>query len=224
MFFTTLLLSEQLILTFAAITLMLSLFMLVQPRIVSVVKLFTLQGFFVASSTALVAYTTGEVHLYISAVLTLVLKVIFIPYLLLRMINKFEMEFKLDPISRPVFMLLFGGVLVIFCYQVTLPIAQTSSSITHNVIGISMAVVLMGFLVLVSRKKAITQVVGFMSIENGLFFSAISITQGMPMIVELGVAFDVLVAAVIFGVFFLHIKESIDSLDINELSRLSEKE
>jgi len=76
---------------------------------------------------------------------------------------------------------------------------------------------------MVSRSKAVAQVVGFMSIENGLFFAAVVSTYGMPMIVELGIAFDVLVAMVLFGVFFFQIRASIDSLDVDRLNRLSEK-
>jgi hydrogenase-4 component E len=76
---------------------------------------------------------------------------------------------------------------------------------------------------LVTRRKAITQVIAFMAMENGLFFAAVTATHGMPLVVELGVAFDVLVAAIIFGVFFFHIRDSIDSLDVDELSRLSEQ-
>jgi hydrogenase-4 component E len=87
-----------------------------------------------------------------------------------------------------------------------------------------MAVVLLGMLMLVSRGKAVAQVVGFMSLENGLFFAAVAATHGMPMVVELGIAFDVLVAAVIFGVFFFHIRDSIESLDVDQLNRLSESD
>ena len=77
---------------------------------------------------------------------------------------------------------------------------------------------------MVTRRQAVAHVVGFMSIENGLFFAAVAATAGMPMVVEMGIAFDVLVAAVIFGVFFFQIRSSIDSLDVDRLNRLSEVE
>jgi hydrogenase-4 component E len=76
----------------------------------------------------------------------------------------------------------------------------------------------------VTRRKAVTQVVAFMALENGMFFAAVTATQGMPLVVELGIAFDVLVATVIFGVFFFHIRDSIESLDVDQLNRLSEHE
>jgi hydrogenase-4 component E len=97
-----------------------------------------------------------------------------------------------------------------------------STLVVRKTIAISMSVVLIGMLIMVTRRQAITQVVGFMSIENGLFFTAVVSTHGMPMVVELGVAFDILVATVVFGVFFFQIRESIDSLDVDQLSRLAE--
>jgi hydrogenase-4 component E len=125
-------------------------------------------------------------------------------------------------VEHPAIVLMIATALVIFCYYVAQPIQQLSESITRNTIAISMSVVLLGMLMLVSRNKAVSQVVGFMSLENGLFFAAVAATHGMPMIVELGIAFDVLVAAIIFGVFFFHISESIDSLNVSEMNRLSE--
>jgi hydrogenase-4 component E len=105
---------------------------------------------------------------------------------------------------------------------VALPIVHLSGLATRNTIAVSIAVVLLGMLLMIARKKAVAQVIGFMSIENGLFFSAVVSTYGMPLIVELGVAFDVLVAAILFGVFFFHMRESFDTLDVDQLTRLSE--
>ena len=89
-------------------------------------------------------------------------------------------------------------------------------------LAVLLAVVLLGMLLMITRRQAVAHVVGFMSIENGLFFAAVVSTYGMPMVVELGVAFDVLVAAVVFGVFFFQISASIDSLNVDQLSKLSE--
>lgn len=113
---------------------------------------------------------------------------------------------------------------MVFSYYVSLPVIAQSQLVTLNAVAVSLAVVLLGMLLMITRRQAMAHVVGFMSIENGLFFAAVVSTYGMPMVVELGIAFDVLVAAVIFGVFFLHIRSSIDSLDVDRLSRLSEAE
>ena len=200
---------EQAIRTLAALVLVTSFALLAQSRVVATIKVFAWQGFLLAVTTVLVAWDTGRSHLYISAVLTLGLKAFFIPWLLVRQARKLGILREFDAVIRPGITLMAAGSLVIFCYNVVLPIRQFTQSITRDAIAVSLALVMIGMLMLITRRKAITQVVAFMSLENGLFFAAVSATHGMPMIVELGIAFDVLVAAVIFGVFFFHIRYSI---------------
>jgi hydrogenase-4 component E len=146
-----------------------------------------------------------------------------IPWMLHRLAVRLNIHHEIEKIRHPSMMLVAGAVLVIFSYYVATPIVHLSTLVTRNTIAVSMAVLLLGMLLMVSRSKAVAQVVGFMSIENGLFFAAVVATHGMPMIVELGIAFDVLVAMVLFGVFFFQIRASIDSLDVDRLNRLSEK-
>ena len=213
---------EQAIRTLAALVLVTSFALLAQSRVVATIKVFAWQGFLLAVTTVLVAWDTGRSHLYISAVLTLGLKAFFIPWLLVRQARKLGILREFDAVIRPGITLMAAGSLVIFCYNVVLPIRQFTQSITRDAIAVSLALVMIGMLMLITRRKAITQVVAFMSLENGLFFAAVSATHGMPMIVELGIAFDVLVAAVIFGVFFFHIRDSIETLNVDQLSRLSE--
>lgn len=213
---------QQAILLLAALVLFSSFTLLAQTRVTAIIHAFAWQGALVAMTTALVAFDSGKHHLYISAALTLSLKALFIPWLLHRLVKKMRIDRVAHTVEHPALVLMIATALVIFCYYVAQPIQQLEHSITRNTIAISMSVVLLGMLMLVSRNKAVSQVVGFMSLENGLFFAAVAATHGMPMVVELGVAFDVLVAAVIFGVFFFHIKDSIDSLNVSELSRLSE--
>ncbi|MEX2130719.1 MAG: hypothetical protein WD772_04480 [Pseudohongiellaceae bacterium] len=213
---------QQGIHTLAALVLVSSFALLAQSRVVATIQVFAWQGFLLAAITALVAWETDLEHLYISAALTLVLKAFFIPWLLIRQARKLGILREFDTIIRPGITLMVAVSLVIFSYNVVLPIQQFSQSVTRDAIAISLALVLISMLMLITRRKAITQVVAFMSLENGLFFAAVSATQGMPMVVELGVAFDVLIAAVIFGIFFFHIRDSIDSLDVGLLSRLAE--
>jgi hydrogenase-4 component E len=215
---------QQAILLLASLVLFSSFALLAQTRVVSIINVFAWQGALVAITTALVAFDSGQHHLYISAALTLTLKALFIPWLLHRLVNKMGLNKETHNVEHPAMLLMIATALVIFCYYVVQPIEMLSESITRNTIAISMSVVLLGMLMLVSRNKAVSQVVGFMSLENGLFFAAVAATHGMPMVVELGVAFDVLVAAVIFGVFFFHIRDSIDSLDVSQLNRLSEQD
>ena len=92
----------------------------------------------------------------------------------------------------------------------------------NGTLGIALACVLMSFLMMITRSKAVPQVIGFLAMENGLFFAATSATYGMPMVVELGIALDVLVGMVILGVFMFQIREQFDSLDIHHLEKLKE--
>lgn len=213
---------EQTILTLAALVLVTSFALLAQSRVVATIHIFAWQGLLLAATTALVAVDTGRSHLLISAAVTLGLKAMFIPWLLVRQARALGILREFDAVIRPGITLLAASALVIFCYSVVLPVKQIAESITRDAVAISLALVMIALLMLVTRRKAITQVVAFMSLENGLFFAALTATHGMPMVVELGIAFDVLVAAVIFGVFFFHIRDSIETLDVDQLSRLSE--
>ncbi len=213
---------QQLILTLAALVLVSSFALLAQSRVVATIKMFALQGVLLVLITTLVALDSGNYHLLFSAGLTLVLKVWFIPWLLTRQARQLGILRDLDTVVRPGMLLMLAGALAIFCYSVAQPIEYFSENITRDAIAISIAVVMLSMLMLVTRHKALTQVVGFMALENGLFFAAITATGGMPMVVELGVAFDVLIAAVVFGIFFFQMRDSIDSFDIDQLNQLTE--
>jgi hydrogenase-4 component E len=213
---------DQAILLFAAFTLFTSFVMLAQARIVPLIHAFAWQGVLLSVTTALVAFVTKHPHLYFSAALTLALKAMLIPWLLHRLAVRLNIHHEIESVRYPSLTLLAGAALVVFSYTVVLPVVQLAAHTTRNTIAVSQAVVLLGMLLMVMRKKAIAQVIGFMSIENGLFFAAVVATYGMPMVVELGIAFDVLVAAVLFGVFFFQMRESFDSLDVDRLNRLRE--
>lgn len=215
---------HQGILTLAALVLFTSFALLAQMRLVSLIHVFAWQGFLLAVTTALVALVSGHHHLYFSALITLVLKALFIPWLLHRLVIRLNIRRDVETTSRQVYVLFGAAALVIFSYYVVLPVSKLSPLLTRNTISVSMAVVLLGMLMMISRRKAIAQVVGFMSMENGLFFAAVVSTYGMPMVVELGIAFDVLVAAVLFGVFFFQIRDSIDSLDVDRMNLLRDTE
>ncbi len=215
---------QQAILLLASLILLMSFLMLGQSRLLRLVFIFAVQGILLAITTALAADVLDSPHLYISALLTLTLKGIFIPIMLQRLVLNMGLHRDMETLPNPARVMMGGTGLVVFSYYVCLPIVKLSPLITLNTIAISMAVVLLGMLLMITRRQAVAHVVGFMSIENGLFFAAVVSTYGMPMVVELGIAFDVLVAAVLFGVFFFHIRSSIDSLDVDQLNRLNEVE
>ena len=219
---TTPTLDLQIINALAALLLLLSFSMLSQRRIVSLVNLLALQGLMLTAATLLVAWRTGETHLYLSALLTFALKVMFLPWLLHRLIRRLEVYWDTEPLLNIPGTMLIGVLIVVFAFGLAQPIAELASTATRNAIGIAVAVILLSFLMMITRSKAMSQVVGFLSMENGLFFGAMSATYGMPMVVELGIALDVLVAMLVLGVFFFQIREQFDSLDLHHLETLKE--
>ena len=212
----------QLINLLAAILLMLSFAMISQRRILSLIHLFTAQGAALVAATVLVGYATQQPHLYLSAGITLVLKVILIPVLLHRVINRLDVRWDVETLINIPMTMIIGIALVIFAFNLALPIAKLSVSVARGTLGIALACVLLSFMMMITRSKAVPQVIGFLSMENGLFLAATSATYGMPMVVELGIALDVLVGILILGVFMFHIREEFDSLDIRHLEKLKE--
>ena len=212
----------QLINLLASVLLLLAFAMISQRRVVSLVFLFTMQGLALVAATALVGHATNQPHLYVSAALTLVLKVFLIPWLLHKVIDRLNVRWDVEMLINVPTTMLIGIALVMFSFNVAAPISQLSSSIARGTLGIALACVMLSFLMMITRSKAVPQVIGFLSMENGLFFAATAATYGMPMVVELGIALDVLIGILILGVFMLQIREQFDSLDIRHLERLKE--
>ena len=212
----------QLINFLAALLLLIAFAMLSQRRILSLIYLFAWQGFVLALSTTVVAYSTHQPHLYYSAFLTLLLKAFLLPWILHRLIIRLNIKWDVETMINVPTTMLVGIALVIFAFNLAAPISQLADTITRSTLGIAMASVLLSFLMMITRRKAVAQVVGFLAMENGLFFAATSATYGMPMVVELGIALDVLVGTFIFGIFFFQIRETFDSLDIKNMEKLKE--
>ena len=206
-----------------AVLLMIAFAMISQRRILTLIHLFTLQGATLALATGVVGYVTQQPHLYLSAALTLLLKVLVIPFLLHRVIDRLDVRWDIETLINIPTTMLIGIALVIFAFNLALPIAQFSTSVARGTLGIAVACVLLWFLMMITRAKAVPQVIGFLSMENGLFFAATSATYGMPMVVELGIALDVLIGVLILGVFLFQIRERFDSLDIRHLEALKEE-
>ncbi len=197
--------------------LLISFALLAQRRILSLLHWFAAQGVVLAFTSGLVAYAAHVPELYLSAVLTLVLKGVALPWLLWRNVVKLGVHREVEPLVNIFLTVLIGAALVLFAFYITLPIAKLSQLITRNTLAIATACVLIGMLMMITRRQAITQVIGFLAIENALFFTATAATYGMPMVVELGVAFDVLIAALVFGLFFFHIRATFETLDLGRM-------
>lgn len=207
----------------AALLLLIAFAMLSQRRILRLIYLFAVQGLVLSVNTAIVASVTGQPHLYFSGLLTLLLKVLLLPWLLHRLIDRLNVRWDVETLINIPTTMLVGILLVIVSFNLALPLSQLAGTITRGTLGIATASVLLSLLMMITRRKAVPQVIGFLSLENGLFFAATSATYGMPMVVELGIALDVLVGAFIFGIFFFQLRETFDSLDLHHLEKLKDK-
>lgn len=206
----------------AAIVLLTAFAMLMQRRVYGLIHLFTWQGLFLSINTAIVGYVANRHHLYISSILTLSLKVILLPYILHILIVRLKIHKEVETVMNTSFTMFIGIALVIFSYYLTAPVTELATTVTRSTLAVALATVMIGLLMMITRRHAVTQIIGFLAMENGLFFAATSATYGMPLVVELGVALDVLIAAFIFGIFFFHIHTTFDSLDVDQMARLKE--
>jgi hydrogenase-4 component E len=208
----------------AAFVLLTAFGMLVQRRMYGLVHLFAWQGLFLSINTAIVGFVAGKHHLYISSVLTLTLKVFLLPYILHVLIQRLKVHKEVEIVENIPMTMLMGIALVIFSYYLMSPVTKLSTLVTRSTLAVALATVMIGLLMMITRKHALTQIIGFLAMENGLFFAATSATYGMPLVVELGVALDILIAAFIFGIFFFHIHTTFDSLDVDQMARLKEED
>jgi hydrogenase-4 component E len=216
-------LATQFINVFATLILLLAFAMISQRRIVSLINLFMMQGAALVTVSFLLGFVTGHGDLYVSGGLTLLLKVVFIPWMLHRLIRQLNVRWDVETLINIPTTMLVGIGLVIFAFSLALPVSRLSDAVAGGALGMALACVFLSFLMMITRSKAVPQVIGFLSMENGLIFAATTVTNGMPMIVEFGIALDVLVGVLIMGVFMFQIREKFDSLDIHHLEKLKDE-
>jgi hydrogenase-4 component E len=215
-------LGSQLVNFCSALLLLTCFAIIAQRRLSACVDLFALQSVFLAVTAALVAFLTGAHHIYIAAVLTVVIKVVILPRILKAVIERLNVTRELVLNMNIPSSLLICGALVILSFYITQPIISLGFLLTQDSLAIALAIVLIGFFMMIARKKAVTQVIGFLVIENGLFLAATAAAYGMPLIVELGVFFDILVAGLIIGVYTHRLQDTFDSVDTSKLTGLKE--
>lgn len=204
-----------------AVLIFLATFLVVwSTRMHTMVNYYAIQSLALGLLAAAIAYFTNSPQIYVVALLTIVIKALIIPRMLTYIMESLKIEREVELlISIPASLLASGG-LAILAYFITEPMILHGAAISRNCLAISIAVVLIGFLLMITRRKAITQIIGLMVMENGLFLTAIALTYGMPMIVEIGVFFDILVGALIMGVFAFRINRSFETVDTGILRRL----
>src|SRR3989449_837537 len=176
----------QVINLLAALLLLLAFAMLSQRRILSLINLFAAQGFVLFLSTALVAALTDQKHLYVSAAVTLVLKVTLLPWILHRLIRRLNVKWDVETLINIPTTMLVGILLVILAFNLAAPISQLAGTVTRSTLGIALASMLLSFMMMITRSKAVPQVIGFLSMENGLFFAATAAAVLVARVIESG--------------------------------------
>jgi len=196
--------------------LVLSFALLFQRRILGVLNIFALQAAVLAAAAAWQAYTQDAPHLYITAAIALLFKAIAIPLALRRIAFRFRIHRTVETVLGIGPTMMAGVCLVGLSVVLVLPLTRQSVLMTRDDLALALSIVLIGLLMMITRRNALTQVVGFMSLENGLILAAVGVV-GMPLVVEMSVAFSVMVAFIIFGIFFFHIRDRFDTLDLQSL-------
>jgi hydrogenase-4 component E len=198
--------------------LVLSFALLYQRRITAVLNIFALQASVLAAAAAWQGFIQGAPHLYLTAAVALGFKAIAIPVALHRIVRRLAIHRTVETALGVGPSMIAGVACVALSVLVVLPITMQASALTREDLALALSVVLLGMLMMITRRNAITQVVGFMSLENGLILAAVGV-EGMPLVVELSIAFSVMVAFLVFGIFFFQIRERFDSLDLAFLER-----
>ena len=199
-----------------AVVLLMSFALLYQRRLFSVLNVFAAQALALSAAAAWQGFIQDAPHLYVTALLTLGLKAILIPVALHRIILKLNIHRIVEPALSIGLTMLSGVSLVTLSILLVMPVTEHASALTREDLALSLSVVLLGLLMMISRRNAVSQVVGFMSIENGLILAAIGVA-GMPLVVEMSIAFSVMVAFIVFGIFLFHIRERFDTLDMHKI-------
>ena len=213
-------LAAQLITLLAAGMLVIQLLMVVQGMLLTNIRLFALQSLMLAAIAAIIAIFNGAVDVYLVAALTLLGKVLLLPRLLNRLVRRIQIHQEIEPMLNSTASMLLCGGFTLLGYIVARPFTSLER-LGNNTLGIAITLLLIGFFLMINRRKAITQVLALLTIENGVMLAAVALTSyGMPMVVELGIFFDVMVAVMVLGILVYRIRENFASMDVSKLSQL----
>jgi hydrogenase-4 component E len=191
---------------------------LYQDRLSALINVFALHAFVLTASVAWQAYVQAAPHLYITAAIAILFKGIIIPMALRRIILRLGIHREIDTVGGVGLTMLVGMGLVALSMVVMLRVTAEADPLAREDLAFALSVVLLGLLMMVTRRNAVSQVVGFMSLENGLVLAATG-AKGMPLVVEISIAFSVLIAFIVIGIFLFRIRERFDTVDVGALDR-----
>lgn len=195
-----------------------SLLLVYQDRLYSLINMFAFHAVFLGLAVGWQAYVQDAPHLYVTAAIALLFKGLVIPIVLHRMVQRLGIHRQIETVVGIGPTMLVGIGLVALSIMVMLPVTEQADALTQEDLAFALSVVLLGLLLMVSRRNAVGQVVGFMSLENGLILAAAG-AKGMPLVVEISIAFSVLIALIVIGIFLFRIRERFDTVDVHVLDR-----
>jgi len=201
---------------FAGSLVLASFMLLYQDRMTGLINTFALHALVVSFSVAWQAYIQQAPHLYITAGIALGIKAIVIPLALHRIVVRLGIHRTIEPVVGIGLTMLAGIGLIALSIMVMLPITAQAGTLAREDLSFALSVILLGLLMMISRRNAVSQVIGFLSIENGLILAATG-AKGMPLVVEISVAFSILVALIVIGIFLFRIRERFETVDIHLL-------
>ena len=191
-----------------------------QKALFTTIRLYGLQSLLLAVVATTMAISESRHELFVTVALTVVLKTILIPWFLMRTVDRIGIQREIEPfLNVPVSLLICLGLTVVG-YRVSTGFEQGSKQVTHHLIGVALSLLLIGMFLMVTRKKAITQILALLTVENAVFLVAVGVTTGMPLVVEFGIAFDVILAVLVLGILVQRIVGRFESMDVSRLSNL----
>lgn len=212
---------DRLVTLMAAFVLVLQIAMVGQRWLVMNIRLFGAQSFLLAAIAAAIAWYNDSPHIYLAAFMTLLVKAILVPILLERLVERIGIRREIEPIINVPVSIVISGGLTLVAYLVGESFYHpNTTTLGHNTLSVAISVFLIGFFMMLNRRKALSQVLALLTLENGVFLAAICLTYGVPLVVELGVFFDVLVAVLVLGILVYRIRETFESMDVSKLRRL----
>jgi len=177
------------------------------------------QSLLIAIAAAVLARATGNGDLWVIAAITLAVKAIVLPWVLHLVVQRMNVRREVEPVIPIAATLALAVLIVVVSFQLSASLGPVRQAITGNALPVGIALTLTGVLVMATRKTALTQMVGLFASENGIFFTAMAVTQGMPLIIEIGVILDVILAALVMTILVLRVRSTVDA-DIADLDRL----
>ncbi|HEY8125143.1 MAG TPA: hydrogenase-4 component E [Methylocystis sp.] len=203
----------------AGALLLTSFMLLYQDRLSGLINIYTLHAVILSLSVAWQAYYQDAPHLYLTAGIAAIFKALIIPFSLRLIIRRLRIHRTVEVVGGVGITMLIGIFLVALSLVVMLPATASADPLSREDIAFALAIVLLGLLMMVTRRNAVSQIIGFMSLENGLVLAAAG-ANGMPLVVEISVAFSILIAFIVIGIFLFRIRERFDNVDLFELNRV----